>query len=69
MASFDVASSSESDLVAMLDAIATEVKDEKTITFDGKDFTYEKNSMLVDKQSYDNVEEAVSDIMFSSYVR
>ena len=61
MASFDAASSSESELVAMLDAIAAEVKDEKTITFDGKKFTYEKNSMLVDKQSYGTVEEAVSD--------
>ena len=61
MTSFDAASSSETALVAMLDAIAAEVTDKKTIVFDGNDFTYEK-SMLVDKEPYGSVEEAVSEV-------
>ena len=59
--SFDAASSSETALVAMLDAIAAEVIDKETIVFDGNDFTYEK-SMLVNKEPYGGVEEAVSGV-------
>ena len=61
MASFDAASSSDSALDAMLDALAAEVKDQKSIKFEGKDYPYEKNSMLVDHRSYGAVEKAVSD--------
>jgi len=66
VASFDAASSSDSALDAMLDALATEVKDEKSITFEGKDYPYEKNSMLVDNKSYGTVEKAVSDCFVMS---
>ena len=45
----------------MLDAIANDVKDQKTISFDGNNYQFEK-SMLVDNKPYNNVEEAVSDI-------
>ena len=61
MTSFDAASSSQTALAAVLDAIAAEVNDQKTIRFDGNDFTYEK-SMLVDKKPYGGVEEAVSEV-------
>ncbi|KAI0225621.1 hypothetical protein LSAT2_023627 [Lamellibrachia satsuma] len=59
--SFDAASSSDSTLEGMLDSIASDVKDQKTISFDGNNYQFEK-SMLVDNKPYNNVEEAVSDI-------
>ena len=62
MASFDAASSSDSALDAMLDAIAAEVKNQKSITFEGKVIPYERNSMLVDSRSYGTVEKAVSSL-------
>ena len=61
MTSFDAASSSNSTLEGMLDAIASDVKDQKIILFDGNNYRFER-SMLVDNKSYTNVEEAVSDI-------
>ena len=66
MTSFDVASSSDTAMKAVLEAIAAEVKDHKTIIFDGKNFMYEKDSMVVDNNPYSRVgvgaEEEVSDI-------
>ena len=59
--SFDAASSSDSTLEGMLDAIASDVKDQKTISFDGNNYQFEK-SMLVDNKPYNNVVDAVSDI-------
>ena len=60
MTSFDVASSSDTAVNAMLEAIAAEVKDQKTIIFDGTNFMYEKDSMVVDNKRYGSVEEEVS---------
>ena len=61
MTSFDAESSSDSTLEGMLDAIASDVKDQKTISFDGNNYQFE-NSMLVDNKPYNDVVEAVSDI-------
>jgi len=60
--SFDVQSYSDTAVDGMLEAIAAEVKDQKTIIFDGKSIMYEKNSMSVDSKPYGSVEEAVSNI-------
>ena len=62
MTSFDVQSFSDTAVDGMLEAIAAEVKDQKSITFDDKSFMYEKNSMSVDSKPYGSVEEAVSNI-------
>ena len=61
MASFDVASSSDTVLEGMLDSIASEAKDQKAFTFDGNTFQFEK-SMLVGNTSYGNVEDKVNNI-------
>ena len=60
--SFDVQSFSDTAVDGMLEAIAAEVKDQKTFTFDGKSIVYEKNSMSVDSKPYGSVEQAVSNI-------
>ena len=59
--SFDAASSTNTALDGMLDAIANDVNDQKTISFDGNNYQFEK-SMLVDNKPRNNVEEVVSDI-------
>ena len=65
MASFDIASSSSTALDSMLEAIASDVRAQKAITFDGKQYKLEK-SMLVNEKSYGNVETAVSGVVFLS---
>ena len=61
VASFDIVSSSVTALDGMLDAIASDVRAQKAITFEGKQYKLEK-SMLVNEKSYGNVETAVSDV-------
>ena len=57
--SFHAASSTNTALDGMLDAIANDVNDQKTISFYGNNYQFEK-SMLVDNKPHNNVEEAVS---------
>ncbi|KAI0215626.1 hypothetical protein LSAT2_032316 [Lamellibrachia satsuma] len=57
--SFDAASSTDTALDGMLDAIASDTKEQKAIVFDGHTYQFEK-SMLVDKKSYHNVEQVKS---------
>ena len=62
MASFDVASSSNTSIESMLNAIADDVKKQKNITFDGDVYQFDE-TMLVDGKLYDgNVEALVCDV-------
>ena len=67
MASFDVASSSNTSIESMLDAIADDVKMQKNITFDGDVYQFDE-IMLVDGKLYDgNVETLVCDVGYVTY--
>ena len=52
MTTFDIASSSNTTLKAMMDAIASDAINQNAISFDGHHYQLEK-SMLVDENLYD----------------